>query len=233
MSRYQEVRFWLLFVVLLGFLTIWPLTLELSSLQLGQLGPGIVRGILLLSWVLAVSNRARIAILVLVLGIGLVISRWLFEIGFGLTFDNVSHALGLVIVLIVSVAILTEVLRAGAITLHLVVGAVCVYLMLILLWTLLYDAIETLAPGAILVGAGTFSETAKLPVADADFVKMLYFSLTTITTLGNSDIAVSFFARQLAPIEAITGQLYLAVLIARLVGFSSPAGPAGASNPTN
>jgi Ion channel len=104
--------------------------------------------------------------------------------------------------------------------------------MLVLLWTFLYDAIETLTPGAILVQAGSFSPTAKLPVADADLVKMLYFSLTTITTLGNSEIIVTFFARQLAPIEAITGQLYLAVLIARLVGFSTPAGPPH-SNPTD
>jgi Ion channel len=225
MSRYQEVRFWILFVVLLGFLMLWPVALELSSRQLGQFGPGIVREILLLSWVLAVSNKARIAIVVLVLGIGVVVSRWLFESGFGMVFDNISHVLAIVIVLIVAVAILTEVLRAGEVTLHLVVGAVCVYLMLALLWTFLYDAIETLAPGAILVRAVSFPDTAKLPVADADLVKMLYFSLSTITTLGNSDITVTFFARQLAPIEAITGQLYLAVLIARLVGFSSPAGP--------
>jgi len=225
MIRYQGVRFWILFVVLLGFLILWPVTLELSSWHLGWLGPAIVRNILLLSCVLAVSNRARIAIVVLVLGIGLAVSRWLFEFGFGMVFDNISHVLVIVIVPIVAFAILTEVLRAGEVTLHLVVGAVCVYLMLALLWTFLYDAIETLAPGAILVRAGSFSDTAKLPVADADLVKMLYFSLTNITTLGNSDLPVTFFARQLAPIEAIMGQLYLAVLIARLVGFSSPAGP--------
>ena len=233
MSRHQELRFWVLFVALLGFLMLWPVALELSSRQLWQLAPGIVREILLLSFVLAVSNRARLAIVVLALGIGLVISRGLFEFGFGMLFDNISHVLGLVIVLIVAVAILSEVLRAGAITLHLVVGAVCVYLMLALLWTFVYDAINTIAPGAILVRAGSLSETAKLPVADANFVKILYFSLTTITTLGNSDVPVTFFARQLAPIEAITGQLYLAVLIARLVGFSSSAGPsASQTGPT-
>ena len=231
MHRYQEVRFWILFIVLLGFLIVWPIALELSSRQLGHLGPGIVREILLLSWVLAVSDKARTAIVVLVLGIGVVVSRWLFEFGFGMVFDNVSHVLGLVTVLIVSVAILTEVFRASQVTLHLVVGAVCVYLMLALLWTFFYDAIETLAPGAILVRAGSFPDIAKLPVADANFIKMLYFSLTTITTLGNSDITVTFFARQLAPVEAITGQLYLAVLIARLVGFSS-LGP-GTSSPTD
>ena len=59
---------------------------------------------------------------------------------------------------------------------------------------------------------------------------MLYVSLASISTLRNSDIPVTFLARQLAAIEAITGQLYLAVLIARLVGFSI-AGPI--SNPSD
>lgn len=232
MSRYQEVRFWILFVGLLGFLMLWPVALELSSRQPANLGPGIVREILLLSWVVAVSNNSRIAIVILILGIGLVVSRWLFEYGAGIVFDNVSHVLGLIMLLIVAAAILTEVLHAGEVTFHLVIGAVCVYLMLVLLWTFLYDAIETFAPGAILVSGASFPGTAKLPVADAEFVKLLYFSLTTITTLGNGEISVSFFARQLAPIETITGQLYLAVLIARLVGFSSPAGPASQTRVT-
>jgi len=83
MNKYEEVRFWILFVGLLGFLMLWPVALELSSRQPGNLGPGIVREILLLSWVVAVSNRARIAILILILGIGLVVSRWLFEAGPG------------------------------------------------------------------------------------------------------------------------------------------------------
>jgi hypothetical protein len=41
---------------------------------------------------------------------------------------------------------------------------------------------------------------------------MLYVSLASISTLGNNEIPVTFLARQFAAIEAITGQLYLAVL---------------------
>jgi hypothetical protein len=169
-----------LFVVLLGFLSLWPIILELSYRPLGL---GVVRDILLLSWVLAVSNNARVATIVFILGIGVAASRGLFEFGFGIFFDNVSHVLGLIVLVIVSVAILNEVMGAGDVTLHLVVGAVCVYLMLILFWTFLYDAIETLNPGTILVQARSFSATANLPAADANFVKMFYFSMTTITTL--------------------------------------------------
>jgi hypothetical protein len=229
MSRYQAVRFWILFVALLGFLMLWPVVRELSSWQVGS---GIFRNILLLSCVMAVSNKARIAIVVLVLGLAVVVSRWLFNFGFGVVFVNVSHVLALLILLMVATAILTEVLRAGEVTLHLVVGAVCVYLMLALVWTFLYYAIEALAPGAILVRGQPFSATGALPVIDADSIKMLYISLATITTLGNSDIPVTFLARQIATIEAITGQLYLAVLIARLVGFSS-GGPPAHQNPTD
>jgi hypothetical protein len=219
MSRYQGVRFWILFVGLLAFLMLWPLADEITS---RQVAPNIFRDILVLSCVLAVSNNARMAIIVLVLGLALVISRWLFEFGFGMGFVSVGHGLGFVILLIVAVSILTEVLRAREVTGHLVVGAVCVYLLLAVTWAFLYYAVEALAPGAILVRGQPFSGTGALPVADADGIKMLYISLATITTLGNSDIAVTFLARQMATIEAITGQLYLAVLIARLVGFSPP-----------
>ena len=222
MSRYQGIRFWILFVGLLAFLLLWPVADELSS---RHIAPNIFRNILLLSCVLAVSNKARVAILVLVLGLALVISRWLFQFGFGAGFVSVTYVLGFVIMLIVAVSILTEVLRAGEVTTHLVVGAVCVYLLLAVTWAFFYYAIEVLVPGAILVRSQPFSGTGALPVADSEGIKMLYISMATITTLGNSDIPVTFLARQVATIEAITGQLYLAVLIARLVGFSSAAGP--------
>jgi hypothetical protein len=95
-----------------------------------QVAPNIFRNIMLLSCVLAASNKARVAILVLVLGLALMISRWLFEFGFSVVFVTVGHGLGFVIALIVAVSILTEVLRAREVTSHLVVGAVCVYLLL-------------------------------------------------------------------------------------------------------
>jgi hypothetical protein len=85
-----------------------------------------------------------------------------------------------------------------------VVGAVCVYLLLAVLWAYLYNAIEVAAPGTILVRAQPFSGSGALPMADAQGIKMLYISMATITTLGNSDIPVTFLARQIATIEAIT-----------------------------
>lgn len=49
--------------------------------------------------------------------------------------------------------------------------------------------------------------------------EMIYYSFVTLTTLGYGDIVpVSPSARSLATLEALTGQLYLTVLVARLVG---------------
>jgi hypothetical protein len=50
-------------------------------------------------------------------------------------------------------------------------------------------------------------------------LEMRYFSFTTLTTLGYGDIVPhSAGARTLAVLEAVTGQIYLTVLVARLVG---------------
>ena len=57
------------------------------------------------------------------------------------------------------------------------------------------------------------------PVGGSEEVgTMLYFSLTTLTTTGYGDIvAVDPFARSLANLEAVLGQFYLAITVARLV----------------
>ena len=53
----------------------------------------------------------------------------------------------------------------------------------------------------------------------AEAVLPLYYSFITLTTLGYGDVVpVSAAARMFAAIEAVMGQLYLAVLVARLVG---------------
>jgi hypothetical protein len=51
---------------------------------------------------------------------------------------------------------------------------------------------------------------------------MMYFSLSALTSIGSSgEETVTVLARRLAVLECAMGQLYLAVLISRLVGFST------------
>jgi voltage-gated potassium channel len=185
---------------------------------------GIIRDIVLLSSIVAVSNKLRLAILVAFLGFALVLSHSLFKYGYGMIFARVGHVLGLVIVLVVVAQIATEIRQAREVTVHLVVGAACVYLALAVAWVLVYFVLESLIPGSILVPGGSFPGAEAIPVEDFELIRLLHFSFASISTLGNNVVPVTYAALQLAPIEAITGQLYLAILIARLVGLSIDSG---------
>jgi hypothetical protein len=95
-------------------------------------------------------------------------------------------------------------------------GAVCGYLLLGIIWTVLYSAVETAFPGSFVVPVTGAAEGMAAP---ADRSVLGYYSFITLATVGYGDITPTTpLARTLAWIEAITGQFYLAVLVAGLVG---------------
>jgi voltage-gated potassium channel Kch len=103
--------------------------------------------------------------------------------------------------------ILHRTFAEGRITIHRVQGAIVVYLLVGFIFALLYDADCRLEGVMAFRGLDRFGRK--------DF---MYFSLTTLTTVGYGDITPVFAsARSLANLEALIGQLYPAVLIARLV----------------
>ena len=109
--------------------------------------------------------------------------------------------------------ILRHVIRSQEVTSEVIYGALCVYLLLGLIWGMLYFGLETLQPGSFqgIAEASGFSEGLGS--------RCIYYSYVTLTTLGYGDVTpVSAGARSLSTGEALMGQLYLAVLIARLVG---------------
>jgi hypothetical protein len=92
-------------------------------------------------------------------------------------------------------------------------AAICVYLLLGYAWTFAYAIVEELDPGSFVALSNTPREYVDR------VLEMRHFSFMTLTTVGYGDIVPrSSAARTLAGIEAITGQIYLTVLVARLVG---------------
>lgn len=84
--------------------------------------------------------------------------------------------------------------------------AICAYILIGLAWADLYSALQHIAPGA-------FGETTR------STAETFYFSFVTLTTLGYGDmVPKTDVARSLAIIEAIVGQMFVAVVLARLVG---------------
>lgn len=96
-------------------------------------------------------------------------------------------------------------------------GAVCGYLLLGVIWSLLYAAVETTSPGSFRlppIGGD------HLVTAPPDLAALSYYSFITLATVGYGDVTpITPLARTLAWMEAVAGQFYLAVLVAGLVGF--------------
>jgi voltage-gated potassium channel Kch len=99
----------------------------------------------------------------------------------------------------------------GRITFRRLEGAVVLYLSLATIFASAYALIWELSPGA-------FANLVAKVGGPHEVGTMLYFSLTTLTTTGYGDIvAVDPLARSLANLEAVIGQFYLAITVARLV----------------
>jgi len=115
--------------------------------------------------------------------------------------------------------LLINVFKTDKITTDLIYGAICIYLLLGVEWAFIYSILDYIRPGSIsfamLEGAtGDFNQ---------DFVHRaphyLYFSFTTLTTLGYGDIAPqTLSARMMTSLESILGQFYLTILVARMIG---------------
>jgi hypothetical protein len=109
------------------------------------------------------------------------------------------------------VVVLGQTLRSGPITFHRIQGAVAAYLLLGVIWAEAYALVALLHPGAF---------SGPLNLADGPR-GWFYFSFVTLTTVGYGDVLpVHPVARSLAILEAATGPLYLAILIARLVSLT-------------
>ena len=122
--------------------------------------------------------------------------------------DVLSNILGGLLLAYTATMILLYLFREDRITGDMIMGAICAYFLMGLIWAFLYSILEFFEPGSFQMPAG--------PINQATFT---YYSYVTLTTLGYGEITpISTPARSFALLEAMMGQLYLAVLIARLVG---------------
>ena len=115
---------------------------------------------------------------------------------------------------VMTVGLVRRAMAPGRVTMSRVLASLCAYLMIGLVWAEVYAAVAALSPGAFNVPQGWPQ------VGSGELVTMaVYFSYVTLTTLGYGDITpATETTRSLAVTEAIVGQLYLTVMVARLVG---------------
>jgi Ion channel len=203
-------------LITLGLLFIAaPLVEEIEG---GELIVSGLFSLVLVAGVLAVADRKRVMVIAIVLAIPAIGGRWISHFRPDLVHPAVFLVAGLVLVAFVVGNLLRFVLRAASVTVEVLCASISAYLMLGLLWTIAYWLVDQLTPG------GAFSFNTNAGTRSMNGFTGFYFSFITLSTVGYGDITpVSRIARWLAAMEAMTGLLYVAVLIARLVSlYSAP-----------
>jgi len=213
-SLYREGRYLFLLVSLLLLFFFYPFFAGF------RFAPGIL-GLLffaiLLSSVSAVSSSRKsvvAAACLAALSFGGYVGNQFTE---GLVFPVLSSASFTLFFGLIAVVVLRHILSVKEVTADTILGAICAYLLLGMAWAMIFSLIEILAPGSFLRGGSDI--TAGFAGSGGRTVSsFIYYSFVTLTTLGYGDITPnSSPAAALSSLEAVTGQLYIAILIARFV----------------
>lgn len=134
--------------------------------------------------------------------------EWMPYFGYYSDFRYISKIFGALYSVYITSLILMFIMRQKEITIEIIKAALCAYFLIGLMWSFVYLTIEVLIPGSFQFPPGT----------QLNHDQFIYFSFVTLTTVGYGDVTpISNGARSLAILEAVMGQFYLAVTVARLV----------------
>jgi hypothetical protein len=199
------------YVHLLGVLVIAFLLIPLFAREDRPLGIPVlaflVFGAILLALRLVTTDRRLFGICCGLVVLGFVLDVVAAKALAGAVATTVTAAVRVVyagFLLIVCGAMLRQLFTSRTITVDTILGGISLYFLLGVLWAVLYAFVQLLEPA-------TFGDVGR--------VQLFFFSFTTLTTLGYGDISPATpYGMVLANLEAIVGQMYVAVFIARLVG---------------
>jgi voltage-gated potassium channel len=183
-----------------------------EKLDTGNFIISILFTLVMIAGVLAIAQRRMLLVIAAVLAVPTLIFRWLNQYWPVLIPAELFLIGGIAFILFVIINLLRFILRASSVTGDVLCIAISTYLMLGLLWTMAYWLVAELVPNAFAFNVASARDTSM------QGFNSLYFSFITLGTVGYGDISpVASTVRILAVAEAITGLLYMSVLIARLV----------------
>ena len=206
-----------LFLSLLVYFFIFP-SLSLALPRLSHLVDAFMLAIFLSACRALISKKRIIFLAVALLLLGLA----------GIWTNNIIHhttprligclfLIGFSLVIIAS--IVKKVMVSPEVDFDVICGALCGYLLLAMMWSLIYQVLALVWDGSFVRTGGQAVVPLSHVPADQDWSSFIYFSFVTITTLGYGDITPGNSpAGHMAALEAVVGQFYMVVLVARLVG---------------
>jgi hypothetical protein len=174
---------------------------------------------MLMTVIYAASRNKRYLATGILLAVPALIVNWVYYLVNRRELDIAGDVLFALFFLFAAFIILKEVFRTEKVNFDCIMAAICVYLLIPMIFAQLFSAIEGGTSGSFRPMVHTTHKMSSLPPDRADHADLLYHSLITLTTLGYGDIVPATPpARSLSAVEAVVGVLYLTVLVARLVG---------------
>ena len=202
-QAYNRARYEILFYALLVTLVLMP-----SAATIGL--PSVLIKLLLATCLLTavVPNATRHSRYILLAAVGaLILARFLSDYGYLPLNSALPLVLGGIVGLVAAAGALRFAVSASKVNSEVLYAALSTYLLAGVFFGQIYWAIESLRPGS-LVGPDPTSE-----------LTTVYYSFVTLATLGYGDyLPRTDIARGVATFEVIGGQLFLAVMVARLIG---------------
>ena len=166
----------------------------------------------LISGVYAVSKKKHVPLTAVFLATPFFASMWT-----GIFLENpslvlVGECFGISFTGFIVITILLFIFGEKEVTSNVIYGAIVAYLLIAIMWAFIYSVLEIIQPGSFAIGKDQ---------VEIDRHLFIYYSLVTITTLGYGDITpVTAPANSFSSLEAVIGQIYLVVTVARLVGIN-------------
>jgi glucan phosphoethanolaminetransferase (alkaline phosphatase superfamily) len=202
-----ENRFLFVLVAILSFLILSPL---LKNFLRVSLLLDIFLTAIFISAIYAVSQKRHYLLIGTLLVLPLLLDTWTKHLLVSPALSFIGTCSGILFFAFLVITIVSFVFKQNTVTLNVINASVVVYLLIAIMWAFLFILVEKVHPGSFSIVANQGEEST---------FHFFYYSFVTITTLGYGDITpVSDIARSLALLEALIGQIYLVVLVARLVG---------------
>jgi hypothetical protein len=203
-------------VFFLAFLALTTIFVPMVTLsQLGRIALALIFVFTLISGAFATIQKRIVIYLVVALAMSTLAVDLTGEFAPSYSRPALVTTLRLSCLSILVFMTLSRTLRPGQVTVYRVIGGIAGYLLIGYTWTFAYQLVEQQAPDAIHFEAGVADTPSRQPN------HLIYFSFITLTTVGYGDVRpVHPVVRSLAVAEALVGQLYLAIMIASLVGMA-------------
>ena len=197
-------------VTLLTLFTVYPLVQDRA---VGSLVLDVMYTVILIAAVGSLSTRPRYFKPAVALAVAALLTIWT-SVYISSSYQWTASTLIAVFFAYVIVASFANLLRGREVTGETVFQALNIYLFIGMFFAAIFSVVELTVPGSL-----SIPETAAFGASRDGFVVTFYYSFVNLTTVGFGDITPNTpLARALSIVEAIIGQFYLTVLVARLVG---------------